>query len=203
MATRTMPVDCAKSATNCIPASAARVHSTISHLTRPSRSYTPRCIPAANRAPSAIASTTLGAAERDASSDQHPVYLPPASPAISELGWARGLDSQYTLGSFLGAGSYGVIHTATSVANGATVAIKCLAKERPNAPRARTLKRIAREAALMERLRGCPSVVQLVDKFEEPDAVYFVMELAAGKDLSVLLQVGVLRVLSLSCADTY
>ncbi len=132
---------------------------------------------------SAIASTTLGAAHRDAASDRHPV--PP------ELGWARGLDREYTLGSFLGAGSYGVIHTATRMTDGTTVAIKCLAKERPNAPRARTLKRIAREAALMERLSGCPSVVQLVDKFEEPDAVFLVMEMAAGTDLSVLLQVRV------------
>lgn len=74
-------------------------------------------------------------------------------------------------------------------ADGKPYAIKCLSKERPNAPRSRTLKRIAREAALMERLEGCPSVVQLVGKYEEPDAAYFVMELATGKDLSALLQV--------------
>lgn len=118
----------------------------------------------------------------------------PASPHVAvehrgaELGWPTDLDAHYSLGGFLGAGSYGVCYQATHMASNRTYAVKMLAKERPKASRAHTIRRLSREAALLERLSGCGNVVQLVDKFESDDAVYFVLELCTGVDLQEVLR---------------
>lgn len=117
---------------------------------------------------------------------QHEVP-PQHRPVGSELGWPTDFDAHYVVGSFLGAGSYGVCHEAVDIASGRVYAVKSLLKERPSAPRARTIRRLRREAALMERLAGSGNVVQLVDKFETPESVYFVLELCQGADLQELL----------------
>jgi serine/threonine protein kinase len=92
----------------------------------------------------------------------------------------------YTLGPVLGRGGMGVVHLATRVADGATVALKLMRPEVAVDAHAREV--FDREIAVTESLRH-PHVVTVYAHGSEGDTFYFAMEYCAGGSLSsVLLQ---------------
>jgi len=111
---------------------------------------------------------------------------PPASPA-AELGWQPELPSRYVLGRTLGGGSYGVVYLAVDRSTGAEVAVKAMAKQRPGSTRARTLKKLHREAALQARVQHAAGVVKLLGAYEDGECAYLVLERLQGGDLEAAL----------------
>ncbi|KXZ53752.1 hypothetical protein GPECTOR_6g669 [Gonium pectorale] len=100
-----------------------------------------------------------------------------------ELGWRTDLRESYVQGKVLGTGSFGTVHLGIDSVSGQEVAIKTLPKERPKLSRARVLEKLQRELTLLDRLSGCPRVVQLLECFEDEDNVYIVTEACEGGDL--------------------
>jgi eukaryotic-like serine/threonine-protein kinase len=92
----------------------------------------------------------------------------------------------YALGPLLGRGGMGVVHLATRLADGATVALKLMRPEAAVDAHAREV--FDREIAVTGSLRH-PNVVTLFAHGSEGDTFYFAMEYCAGGSLSgALLQ---------------
>jgi serine/threonine protein kinase len=92
----------------------------------------------------------------------------------------------YALGPLLGRGGMGVVHLATRLSDGASVALKLMRPEAAVDAHAREV--FDREIAVTSTLRH-PSVVTLFDHGAEGDTFYFAMEYCAGGSLSgTLLQ---------------
>jgi serine/threonine protein kinase len=91
---------------------------------------------------------------------------------------------QYTLGPLLGRGGMGVVHLATRLADGATVALKLMRPEAAVDAHAREV--FDREIAVTSSLRH-PNVVTLYAHGSEGDTFYFAMEYCAGGSLSAAL----------------
>ncbi len=92
----------------------------------------------------------------------------------------------YALGPMLGRGGMGVVHLATRLSDGATVALKLMKPEAAVDAHAREV--FDREIAITESLRH-PNVVTLFEHGAHGDSFYFAMEYCAGGSLSgALLQ---------------
>jgi serine/threonine protein kinase len=92
----------------------------------------------------------------------------------------------YALGPLLGRGGMGVVHLATRLSDGATVALKLMRPEAAVDAHAREV--FDREISVTESLRH-PNVVTLYAHGAEGDTFYFAMEYCAGGSLSgALLQ---------------
>jgi serine/threonine protein kinase len=87
----------------------------------------------------------------------------------------------YSLGPLLGRGGMGVVHLATRISDGATVALKLMRPEVAVDAHAREV--FDREIAVTESLRH-PNVVTLFAHGSEGDAFYFAMEYCAGGSLA-------------------
>ena len=62
-----------------------------------------------------------------------------------------------------------------------------MAKARPSSTRARTLKKLHREAALQARVQHCSGVVRLLGAYEDAECAYLVLERLRGGDLEAAL----------------
>ncbi|GFR51428.1 hypothetical protein Agub_g13717 [Astrephomene gubernaculifera] len=102
---------------------------------------------------------------------------------LLELGWPTDLREHYVQGKVLGTGSFGKVHLGIAAETGQEVAIKTLPKERPKVPRPRVIEKLQREVSLLDRLSGCPRVVQLLACFEDENSIYLVTEACHGGDL--------------------
>src|SRR4051812_15435173 len=100
----------------------------------------------------------------------------PTSPPVSVAG--------YSLGAELGRGGMGVVHLATRLSDGATVALKLMRPEAAVDAHAR--EGFDREIAVTESLRH-PNVVTLYAHGAEGDTFFFAMEYCAGGSLSSAL----------------
>lgn len=101
----------------------------------------------------------------------------------AELGWRTDFLTEYELTSHLGKGSFGEVRIAVHKQSGQEVAVKTMPKVRRRFTRAKTLDKIRRESQMMRNLQSCPSVVRLIDTFEDADDVHMVLELCRGGDL--------------------
>jgi serine/threonine protein kinase len=90
----------------------------------------------------------------------------------------------YALGPLLGRGGMGVVHLATRLADGATVALKLMRPEAAVDAHAREV--FDREIAVTGSLRH-PNVVTMYAHGSEGDVFYFAMEYCAGGSLSAAL----------------
>jgi len=90
----------------------------------------------------------------------------------------------YALGAVLGRGGMGVVHLATRLSDGATVALKLMRPEAAVDAHAREV--FDREIAVTESLRH-PNVVTLYAHGSEGDTFFFAMEYCAGGSLSSAL----------------
>ena len=117
---------------------------------------------------------------------------PPRTPSdldlLAELEGSRtsppGAVAGYALGPVLGRGGMGVVHLATRLSDGATVALKLMRPEAAVDAHAREV--FDREIAVTESLRH-PNVVTLYAHGSEGDTFYFAMEYCAGGSLSSTL----------------
>ncbi len=114
-----------------------------------------------------------------------------AAPPLDACGFKRGLEKEYafvTSAPDLGQGGFGRVRLAVSRATGEEVAVKSIAKrlDLPGVAPQRQRQHvgnIAREVAVLRRLRGCLNVVRLVDAFEDDADAHIVMECCRGGEL--------------------
>ncbi|GJP44427.1 hypothetical protein CLOM_g3834 [Closterium sp. NIES-68] len=99
---------------------------------------------------------------------------------------AREFSAAYSVGKFLGRGSYGVVRECISRRTGRTYACKVIRKEEMRNRRAEEAA-IRREVEILQQLAGHPHVVSLVDVFEDRAAIFVVMEKCNGGELYDLL----------------
>ena len=78
----------------------------------------------------------------------------------------------------MGRGHYGMVRRATRKADGVPVAVKVIAKKR-----AVYVDMIASEVAILRSLKTVPSVITLLDEFEDATSVYLILEIAQGGEL--------------------
>jgi pSer/pThr/pTyr-binding forkhead associated (FHA) protein len=105
-------------------------------------------------------------------------------PLLEEHEADPGAVAGYRLGPLLGRGGMGVVHLATRVADGATVALKLMRPEVVVDAHSREV--FDREIAVTSRLRH-PNVVTLFAHGSEGDHFYFAMEYCAGGSLASVL----------------
>jgi len=117
----------------------------------------------------------------------HSSFQPTAkkSSANSEsqpLKWRPGfqlhLEYKLELGRELGHGGCGNVYLAVHNSSGISRAVKRVERSNPAADQA-----LQKELEVMQRLRGCPHVVQVIDAFADEKYRYVVMELCYGLDL--------------------
>ncbi|XP_014736952.1 PREDICTED: LOW QUALITY PROTEIN: serine/threonine-protein kinase pim-1-like [Sturnus vulgaris] len=116
---------------------------------------------------------------------------PSADGRVSPAGKAQeALQERYRLGSLLGSGGFGTVYSGTRLADGAPVAIKCVARDRirhwgelPHGARAPL------EIVLMDKVSsGCLAVILLLEWVELPNSFLLVLERPERcQDLSGLL----------------
>lgn len=88
---------------------------------------------------------------------------------------------KYRLGRLLGRGSFAKVYEATSLDDGADVAIKIIDKTRPITL---TMEpQIMREVAAMKKLRSHPNVLKIHEVMATKTKIFLVMDLADGGDL--------------------
>ncbi|CAI5462696.1 unnamed protein product [Closterium sp. Yama58-4] len=110
---------------------------------------------------------------------------PQAERIVSPKG-AREFSAAYSLGKFLGRGSYGVVRECISRRTGRSYACKVIRKDEMRNRRAEEAA-IRREVKILQQLVGHPHVVSLVDVFEDRAAIFVVMEKCNGGELYDLL----------------
>lgn len=81
----------------------------------------------------------------------------------------------------LGRGRFGVIYTCESRKLGERLACKLISKEKLQSKQ--DVEDVRREVAVMEKLRGHPSIIHLRDVHEDAQNMYLVMELCEGGEL--------------------
>ncbi|KAK3414923.1 hypothetical protein EUGRSUZ_H00223 [Eucalyptus grandis] len=119
-----------------------------------------------------------------------PPPLPPATGAAAGVGPKLQLGRQdsgaallgkYQMGQLLGRGSFAKVYRATSLADGAPVAIKIIDKTKPVTSAMEP--QILREVAAMRRLHSHPNILKIHEVMATRTKIYLVMELATGGEL--------------------
>lgn len=105
-----------------------------------------------------------------------------------DLGWPKNLAEQVQVlpSQILGTGTSGVVVLGVERETGRHVAVKTLPKARAGIASSRMAEKIAEEVALLEEVQDCPSVIQLVGKWEDDENAYVVTELCQEGDLRYL-----------------
>ncbi|CAI5462288.1 unnamed protein product [Closterium sp. Yama58-4] len=113
-------------------------------------------------------------------------HSPQAAARVVSPKGAREFSATYSLGKFLGRGSYGVVRECISRRTGRSYACKVIRKDEMRNRRAEEAA-IRREVKVLQQLAGHPHVVSLVDVYEDRAAIFVVMEKCNGGELYELL----------------
>ena len=104
-----------------------------------------------------------------------------ASQIRNVFGFPRKLRDSYSLGTVLGAGSFGVVREARDRATGRLYAVKSIPKTpKGNKPTPRYLLKLQTEVDAMGQLGASLDAVFLKDVFEDDVSIHLVMELCEG-----------------------
>ncbi|XP_071519656.1 serine/threonine-protein kinase pim-1-like isoform X1 [Panulirus ornatus] len=128
-----------------------------------------KCGPITTTSTSSSSKPTVPTTSPPANSPRVPVQLP-------VRGSGRPLDETYRVGAVLGKGGFGTVYSGWRVRDGASVAIKQVAKAKITAWDTVGGRRAPREVALLLRVTHVPNVVKLLDWLERDDSFLLVFE---------------------------
>mmetsp|Transcript_4670 Transcript_4670/g.10122 ORF Transcript_4670/g.10122 Transcript_4670/m.10122 type:complete len:774 (+) Transcript_4670:212-2533(+) len=104
-----------------------------------------------------------------------------------DMGYSKGFEENYIIGSELGKGGNGCVRVVTDKSNSLDYACKSIPKvlgeNFSEKKRSTHLESLRREVQVLTKLRGCLNIVELHDVYEDETHVHIVMEQCKGGEL--------------------
>lgn len=95
---------------------------------------------------------------------------------VKDCNQSDAFEKNYRVGPFLGRGGFGTVYAGTRVIDNLSVAIKRVAKDKVTGWDQCNGTRVPLEISLLQRVRGVPGVVRLIDWYERPDSYILILE---------------------------
>lgn len=104
-------------------------------------------------------------------------------PEPFRLGWQPFDKNRYPAQGVLGSGGYGTVYLSEDQETGQLVAVKRIPKARRCSTPEKVKRNLLKEAAVLSEMQFSPLVCQMVDKFEDSQNAYLVLEYLKGGSL--------------------